>query len=878
MDYGFESFGGKRLLSTKTTDPMGNVVAILKGTMGQQIAQTDPYGHITVFEYDCIGQLTKSTDPDGHETQYRYDMLGRMFHRHHPDAGDDSYEYDPAGNLTRHTNAAGEYLDYVYHYNQLTDILYSQYPENNVHYGYGTAANADINAVGKIIFQEDASGWQIFKYGKLGEVVENIRTFALPFENQPYTFRMQYEYDSWNRIQKMTYPDGEEVHYEYNLGGMLKKISGNKNGVQHSYIDSIAYNEFELKRAVYYGNGTLTFYRYDVLQRLSHLRSECADGVMQDLYYDYDDVSNITSIDNYAGMLFNGLGGRYRNDYTYDNLYRLVHSDGEWAGDRYLHYDMDMSYLKNGRLQRKSLVTETWIDGNPTPINYDNHYHYDENQQPNTVRGIDGSHHHDMQWDVKGNLVRHRNHHAGYDRRLCWDEQNRLIGVADNSYLSLYQYDANGDRTYKLTGRIERQNVSGGWRYFYVMDKPTLYTSPYLVATRHGYTKHYYTENERVASRIGGGGLHGLTMTGRDDFQELLQPELPLHHPSCIPNNDEFKKKCDNATKYAIEVARCLDSEIRAYAPLESLAPFSDILNEKPDCYWYHTDHLGSSSWITYTDGTAVEHLHYLPWGEEFVRQRTINWAARYTFSAKEKDTETGYSYFGARYYSSDLSIWLSVDPQAAKYPHQSNYVYCSNNPIKIIDPNGEDEYEFDECGVLIKQTTNEQYDQFHIIDNDGNRINSSDQYHANTFFVSNYEDNSTLFKVIGNDAKDVSEQAFVFLANNTDVEWERVETNDGIYLGSNHEENSGRIGGKLLSQGYTINAHDHNHPSGNSIPSEADHNFATTVLNKNPKAKLQLHISPKMSGGYEIWLPYNANSTYKKKGSKELITPSKNK
>ena len=61
-----------------------------------------------------------------------------------------------------------------------------------------------------------------------------------------------------------------------------------------------------------------------------------------------------------------------------------------------------------------------------------------------------------------------------------------------------------------------------------------------------------------------------------------------------------------------------------------------------------------------------------------------------YTFSAKEKDSETGLSYFGARYYSSDLSIWLSVDPQAAKYPSLSQYVYCANNPVKLVDPNGE--------------------------------------------------------------------------------------------------------------------------------------------------------------------------------------------
>ena len=112
--------------------------------------------------------------------------------------------------------------------------------------------------------------------------------------------------------------------------------------------------------------------------------------------------------------------------------------------------------------------------------------------------------------------------------------------------------------------------------------------------------------------------------------------------------------------------------------------------NDTFEAYWYHTDHLGSSSWITYSDGSAVQHLHYLPWGEDFVNKKSSSFeGARYTFSAKEKDAETQYSYFGAQYYSSELSIWLSVDPMAHKYPHQSNYVYCRNNPIRLIDPNG---------------------------------------------------------------------------------------------------------------------------------------------------------------------------------------------
>ena len=65
------------------------------------------------------------------------------------------------------------------------------------------------------------------------------------------------------------------------------------------------------------------------------------------------------------------------------------------------------------------------------------------------------------------------------------------------------------------------------------------------------------------------------------------------------------------------------------------------------------------------------------------------SFAETFTFSAKEKDSETGFSYFGSRYYNSDLSIWLSVDPMSDKYPSTSPYAYCRNNPIILVDPNG---------------------------------------------------------------------------------------------------------------------------------------------------------------------------------------------
>jgi RHS repeat-associated protein len=92
-----------------------------------------------------------------------------------------------------------------------------------------------------------------------------------------------------------------------------------------------------------------------------------------------------------------------------------------------------------------------------------------------------------------------------------------------------------------------------------------------------------------------------------------------------------------------------------------------------------------------YGSGNAIQHLHYLPFGEDWVDQRNSSWNAPFTFSGKEKDVETGYSYFGARYYDSGLSIWLSVDPMSDKYPSMSPYNYCANNPVILVDPDGMD-------------------------------------------------------------------------------------------------------------------------------------------------------------------------------------------
>jgi RHS repeat-associated protein len=89
------------------------------------------------------------------------------------------------------------------------------------------------------------------------------------------------------------------------------------------------------------------------------------------------------------------------------------------------------------------------------------------------------------------------------------------------------------------------------------------------------------------------------------------------------------------------------------------------------------------------TLGQVVSADDYNPFGEVIRSVTGDPYIDKYKFTQKERDTETGYDYFGARFYDSRLGRWLSVDPLADKYPGWSPYNYTLNNPLRYIDPNG---------------------------------------------------------------------------------------------------------------------------------------------------------------------------------------------
>lgn len=111
--------------------------------------------------------------------------------------------------------------------------------------------------------------------------------------------------------------------------------------------------------------------------------------------------------------------------------------------------------------------------------------------------------------------------------------------------------------------------------------------------------------------------------------------------------------------------------------------------------YFYIQDHLGNNRVVAKADGTLVQANHYYPYGMTFAESSFAE-KQPYKYNGKELDDENGVNLYDydARQMDIVSGRFTSVDPMAEKYYNWSPYVYCANNPINIIDPNGCDWYQ----------------------------------------------------------------------------------------------------------------------------------------------------------------------------------------
>ena len=733
---------GSHALVTTVTDALHNVQATHTNGSGKTlktIQKSGPDGEITTsFEYDGIQRLVRVTDTEGNVTTSTYDMGDRRTEVNHPASGITSFTYDALGNvLTKQTaNLAkeGKFITYDYDYQRLTGINYPDHPENNVKYYYG-GRNASQNRIGRLMLREDGTGAIEYFYGKMGEVTKTRRTMIVP--NQAIaTYVTQWTYDSHNRLLEMIYPDEEKITYSYNLGGQLEKVHGYKS-YGYDYVSKIGYDKFEQRTYLKYCNGAETFYTYDPQRRrLQNLTVNSGGNTIMDNAYTYDAVSNVLSVVNGASVPQSGkAGGQMAHTYTYDALYRLVSATGTYTGadNKTASYTLAMGYDNMHRItSKRQILTQNNVQFNGTlNAGYDLSYtygtetgkkfqlanvkdvNYRTEETPSESENVNNNH--AYEYDANGNLVYVNTSRTKKDgmadektaeRKLKWDEENRLLASDDNGFVTNYWYDADGERTVKTSGESDQVYVNSefaGGRTNTA--KFSLYVSPYLVANQGGrYTKHIYIGSQRVVSKIGdfdsygsdprriqyaGSETDGLSVDYKVKYTQQLQVIKDNYATFAVPYNGEDNNDYVDGKGFC-----CNDGSLEA-AQTRALARAAKNNFQEGDTYekmqfYYHPDHLGSSSYITNLDGEVVQHIEYVPFGEVFVEERNNIWNTPYLFNAKEFDEETGLYYYGARYYEPKLSQFLSVDRYSENYPNFSPYSYVGNNPIKYIDVNGD--------------------------------------------------------------------------------------------------------------------------------------------------------------------------------------------
>ncbi|WP_164466665.1 RHS repeat-associated core domain-containing protein [Chryseobacterium lactis] len=678
----------------KTTQEISNQKSETYANAEGKVVQKDDYLDSTplstFFEYNTIGELMSVRDPEGIKTRYSYDLAGRRVKQIHPDKGRMVYEYDPSGNLVtletdnliNDPSISTHVIQYKYDYNRLVGIVLPDLPSgdpnpNNVSYEYYPSTPG--NNAGKLRIKDEGSGSTKYTYGRMGEVLSEVRVIRGYHIPEMY-FKTSFNYDSWNRITKIKYPDNEVVSYHYDKGGMLKSVDNNNGEI---YINNANYDYFDQRLGITYGNGTSQSYGYNSTdRRLDYYNLNAPSSSMLQNRYKYDEYSNIIKVTNIANPQGNGMGGAFDFEFGYDTLNRLVGTgtrkiilDGEnqpipTSNFAQSTYELEMHYNDVGGItgKRQHHERDQVVVSENT---YENRYKYiDGTHKLQSVDDSSTGNNEVFEYDFNGNVVAHSDQNG--TRKMFWDEQDRMKAFYNDNtgVFQYYTYDDAGERAVKYGLEVPAQLYQNGSPVLIddlrLIDYK-LYPNPYITVSSSGqYTKHYFDGSKRFASRL------------MDDTRRFEDPSV-LYTSRTAEDKPEKKTNAEADFKKYLE-----KTDLGGNVSVELREVY-----QHTGLYYLHGDHLGTANFVTNSNGETTQFFLNLPFGETMLEQMDGSYNNPYKFNGKELDEDTGLYYYGARYYNPRLSIWYGVDPLGEKMPSWSPYVYTFDNPVKYVDPTG---------------------------------------------------------------------------------------------------------------------------------------------------------------------------------------------
>lgn len=687
--------------TTTSYDSLGRVVKIetpdgaiiATEYIGNQVTVTDQEGKKRRSEMDALGRLTKVTeDPDGfnYHTVYSYDVLNnlrqvtqgsqtrtfvydslsRLISATNPENGTITYTYDPNGNLLTKTDGRNITTTYTYDVlNRNKTVNYSDTslnPDNTFYYDNSTAGKYGKGRFwfsysnGDFSNGSNSEARAIDGYDAMGRPLSERRHFKLngvwlPGVDASTGFIVSRTYDRAGNVKTQTYPSGRTVNYVYDSVSRLNSFSGNLGGISANYATDIRYNARSQVISEQFGANIPLYLRQHYNKR----------GQLFDIRLGTSNDSNLNNEDPNVWQYANGswnrgairlfLSANY-NDYdsvnpnqpdNNGNIHRMDHFAPKAldANGNITSWVMSIDNYQYDQLNRLTRVQET--SQNIVGTDFTQAFSYDQwgNRTIDvgaTTAGIPGltrktfavntSNNHITSIDgVSVNYDAAGNQTNDGTGVRVYDSQNRMTQVVQSGISHNYTYDNDGRRT--------RRSLNNGAQNIWQI---------------------YGIDGELVAEYGQGGGTSS------------PQKEYGYRNGNLVVIWDGSQSG-DKALK------------------------------------WLMTDHLGSTRMEIDKSGSlaGITRHDYLPFGEELnadsgAQRSGVGFEppssnTKQRFTSKERDIETGLDYFGARYYGCAQGRFTSIDPiglakERLIDPQRINlYAYTANNPLKFVDPDGED-------------------------------------------------------------------------------------------------------------------------------------------------------------------------------------------
>jgi RHS repeat-associated protein len=658
----------------RTADTLGRPFLVVEdnGTFGT---------YATRSALDIQGNVLSVTDARSNVAlQQSFDMERLVLHSTSPDAGDRWSFPDVIGTAIRSWDGRGYGIRSLFDRIRRPTHAYVQPPggteilAERIAYGEAATGGGTANNLrGRKVLHFDGAGeLYLSNYDLQGNLTATTRQLALTYTQTPdwsslatlttvatiqaeasslleaETFTTTTAFDALNRPATITTPDASVAIPTYNEANLLESLAIQIRGASTAtpFVTNLDYNARGQRIQADYASGTSTTYTYDPLTFLltEQATVRASDKrKLQDFSLTYDPVHNVVELDDNADqtLYFSGTipvagGGLY----TYDPIYRLLSATG-----------------REHPAQQMPDETDSPLASLPHPNDTQALRAYTEQYEYDAVGNIlQMLHKQALPAGGASGWTRHYQYPTASNRL----QATSLPGDLDaGPYTGAYTYDANGNMTsmpglaamtWDHANRLQSVNLGGGGTSYYAYDATS-------------------TRARKVVHRTAALATERIYLGGYEVYRETsgttVQAELQTLH--------------------------VMDDKSRvAMAETETIASGAAIASPATQLRYQLTSHLQSSSIDVDQSGNAITYEEYFPFGATSFHSAEGGLevsAKRYRYTGKERDDETGFYYFGARYYPPWLGRWVSTDPTWSADP----YLFARNNPISRKDADGRD-------------------------------------------------------------------------------------------------------------------------------------------------------------------------------------------